>query len=153
MSREEGKPRSQTHLLFPPSSLAPAPAAPTSQRAVHWPQHWVMPAPEDVVRKEKTSSSLPVPPQLLQHPSHLLWDLVPLLPQGCWPQEQAHSPQMPVAQWLWLSSLGHPCAPIPWHSEHRDLVPAHHVQVIIQGQQDLRKKARGSFRFYWPAHS
>lgn len=38
VSREEGKQSSQTYLLFSPSSLAPAPAAPTSQRAVHWPQ-------------------------------------------------------------------------------------------------------------------
>lgn len=38
ISREDGKQSSQTHLPFPPSSLAPAPAAPTSQRAVHWPQ-------------------------------------------------------------------------------------------------------------------
>lgn len=47
-------------------------------------------------------------------PSCLRWDSAPLLPWGCWPRKQAHSPQMMVARCLWLSSLGHPCASVPW---------------------------------------
>lgn len=77
----------------------------------------------------------------------------PLLPLGCWPWKQAHFPQTPVAQCLWLSCLGHLCAPVPGDSEHWDLVPAHCIQVIIQGQQDLRRKVQARFRSCWPGRS
>lgn len=75
------------------------------------------------------------------------------LPLGCWPRKQAHSPQTPVARCLWLSGLGHLCAPVPGDSEHWDLVPAHRIQVIIQGQQDLRRKVQVRFRSCWPGRS
>lgn len=44
----------------------------------------------------------------------LRWDPAPLFPWGCRPWKQAHSPQMLVARCLQLSSLGHPCASVPW---------------------------------------
>lgn len=50
------------------------------------------------------------------------------------------------AQCFWLSGLGHICAPVAGDSEHWDLVPAHGIQVIIQGQQDLRRKVQARFR-------
>lgn len=105
------------------------------------------------MRWERSKCCLPSCSHLSCHssPPCLLWDPVPLLPLGCWPWKQAHSPQTPVA--LWLSSLGHLCAPVPGDSEHWDLVPAHSIQVIIQGQQDLRRKMQARFRSCWPGRS
>lgn len=118
---------------------------------MHWPGPLDQGCPRACGGKGVTSSSLLVPPQLPQHP--FMWDLVPLLPLGCWPWKQAHSPQAPAAQCLWLSRLGHLCAPVPGDSEHWDLVPAHRIQVIIQGQQDLRRKVQARFSSCWPGRS
>jgi len=149
MSREEEVQRSPRTSSFLPLHWLQHPLHPQARGLRTGLSHQVTLAPE--VQRERSRHHLPS----WSHLSYcstllcLLWHPAPLLPRGCQPRKQAHSPQVPVAQCLWLSNLGQSAPPSPGDSEHRDLVPAHRIQVIIQGQQDLRRKVRGSFRSRW----
>lgn len=108
---------------------------------------WVVPAPEGAVAKEQTSSSLPVLPQLPQHPLVLAVGSGSSAPTGLQATEASPFPTDTSAPAP--SAKGPedaPTPPSPRGSEHRDLVPAHRVQVIIQGQQDQKGEEQSSCR-------
>lgn len=105
------------------------------------------------MRRERSNVVFPLgPTSLPQHPSMPAGDPVPCshwaAGHGSRLILHRHSGPVPLAE-----CLGHLCAPVPGDSEHWDLVPAHRIQVIVQGQQDLRRKVKARVRSCCPGRS
>lgn len=114
ISREEGKQRSQTHLLFPPSSLAPAPTAPTSWRAGHCPQPLGCACPRGCGRKAASVVFPPGPTSVTAAPLRACCGIWLPCSHGAVGHGSRLIPHRhQLARCLWLSSLGRPCAPVP----------------------------------------
>lgn len=114
ISREEGKQRSQTHLLFPPSSLAPAPTAPTSWMAGHCPRPLGRACPRGCGRKAASVVFPPSPASVTAAPLRACCGIWLPCSHGAVGHGSRLIPHRhQLARCLWLSNLRRPCAPVP----------------------------------------
>lgn len=146
--QQEGREAKVSNM--PPSCFLPC----------HWLQHpqarglstglglWIKPAPEDVVGKEQTSSSLLVPPQLPQHPFMPAVGSGSPLPPGHGSRliPHRHHGPVPLAEWF-----GTPLCPCPWGLRTPGSCPCapypdHHPGSAAPERRRTRQLQRGSAR-------